>query len=362
MGGGGGEAAPPPPPARSDSAIAFLTASRLEGGLAGHASANMQTKAMLVCGKTFEALLQDLQEKAVGKSTGKLSETIQHLCFFDADPALLQTMVNLIVHGNVQSGDREGRVVLRLAHYFASSLPSTLANMQTKVVAKQIAHKHLNRRVIALRTLAVAASDSDVRTDLQKLIQSVLATVAQQATAGGLSRKDAVSHALMQYAAIAAVRQRPEQLLLDHTAVIQQSLRSAGARTASQLDRVVLDGVLRAAASCADPVGARHAVALMHEAAQDDAPTVADFVHEHEDQIKTRLTDPLAKVYFVRLCDGLARHSALPPEQREHFLQRLMAMADPSSTTREFLSSTQWCAQPCTTPAPLLTTANHASV
>jgi len=179
----------------------------------------MQHKAKLVCGKTFEALLQDLQEKAVLKSSKQLSEAIQHLCFFEADPALLQTMVNLIVHGNIQSGDREGRVVLRLAHYFASSLPpvrhffslfprafracfrefflifarfcccqpSTLANMQTKVVAKQVAHKQLNRRLIALRTLSVAASDSDVRTDLQKLIQSVLNNVEAQATAGALS-------------------------------------------------------------------------------------------------------------------------------------------------------------------------------
>ena len=149
---------------QSDRPLAFINASRLEGGLAGHASATMQHKAMLVCGKTFEALLQDLQEKAVLKSSKQLSEAIQHLCFFDADPALLQTMVNLIVHGNIQSGDREGRVVLRLAHYFASSLPppSTLANMQTKVVAKQVAHKQLNRRLIALRTLSVAASDSDV--------------------------------------------------------------------------------------------------------------------------------------------------------------------------------------------------------
>ena len=105
----------------------------LEGGLAGHASANMQRKALLVCGKTFEALLQDFQKKgAVLNSSKQLSEVIQHRVLFDADPALLQTMVNLILHGNIQSGDKDGRLVLRLAHYFASSLPpqTKLANMQ----------------------------------------------------------------------------------------------------------------------------------------------------------------------------------------------------------------------------------------
>lgn len=198
--------------------VSFLCNSRLEGGLAGHASANMQHKAMLVCGKTFEALLQDVQEKgAVLKSAKQLREAIQHLCFFDADPALLQTMVNLILHGNIQSNDKDGRVVLRLAHYFVSSLPPQmkLANMQMKaLLAKQVTHKQLNRRLIALRTLSVAASDSDVRTDLQKTIQSVLASIDDQATAGALSRNDAVTNACMQYACMAAIRQRPSQLLL----------------------------------------------------------------------------------------------------------------------------------------------------
>ena len=212
---------------------------------------------MLVCGKTFEALLQDLQvsllpthpashthtltttrtithtrarthththshtylqEKgAVMKSAKQLSEAIQHLCFFDADPALLQTMVNLILHNNIPSSDKDGRLVLRLAHYFASSLPpqTKLANMQMKgLLAKQVVHKQLNRRLIALRTLSVAASDSDVRTDLQKHIQFVLNSVESQAAAGTLSRNDAVTNACLQYACMAAIRQRPAQLLL----------------------------------------------------------------------------------------------------------------------------------------------------
>jgi len=207
-----------PDPIASDRPVAFLCDSRLEGGLAGHASANMQRKAMLVCGKTFEALLQDLQEKgAVLKSSKQLSEAIQHLCFFDADPALLQTMVNLIMHGNIQSSDKDGRLVLRLAHYFAANLPpqTKLANMQMKaLLAKQVAHKQLNRKVIALRTLSVAASDSDVRTDLQKHIQLVLNDVESKAMAGALSRNDTVTNACMQYACMAAIRQRPSQLLL----------------------------------------------------------------------------------------------------------------------------------------------------
>jgi hypothetical protein len=323
--------------------VAFINTSRLEGGLSGHASDAMQHKAMLVCGKTFETLLQDLQEKAVLKSSKQLSEAIQHLCFFDADPALLQTMVNLIVHGNIQSSDREGRVVLRLAHYFASSLPppSTLANMQTKVVAKQVTHKQLNRRLIALRTLSVAASDSDVRTDLQKLIQSVLNGVEAQATAGTLSRKDAVSNACMQYASMAAIRQRPSQLLLDHGFLRSTQVRSGSTEhTASQLDRVILAGILRAAATCPDPVGARHAVALMVEAAADDPAAIADFMQSHN--FYPLLTDPLAKVYFVKLCDGLAQNASLPPERREHFLQHLMGMTSRQTPDREFLQATQW--------------------
>ena len=151
------------------------------------------------------------------KSAKQLSEAIQHLCFFDADPALLQTMVNLILHNNIQSSDKDGRLVLRLAHYFASSLPpqTKLANMQMKgLLAKQVVHKQLNRRLIALRTLSVAASDSDVRTDLQKHIQSVLNSVESQAAAGAQSRNDAVTNACLQYACMAAIRQRPSQLLL----------------------------------------------------------------------------------------------------------------------------------------------------
>jgi hypothetical protein len=333
-------------PIASDRPVAFLCDSRLEGGLAGHASANMQRKAMLVCGKTFEALLQDLQEKgAVLKSSKQLSEAIQHLCFFDADPALLQTMVNLIMHGNIQSSDKDGRLVLRLAHYFASNLPpqTKLANMQMKaLLAKQVVHKQVNRRLIALRTLSVAASDSDVRTDLQKHIQSVLNDVESQATSGAQSRNDAVTNACMQYACMAAIRQRPSQLLLDH-GFQRASAQSAG--QASQLDSIVLTGILRAAATARDPVGARHGVALMLKAAEDDPIRIAKFVRECDDHFHSRLTDPLAKVYYIRLCDGLATNSSLLPEQREHFLQKLMSMTSPQTPDREFLQSTQWLLQ-----------------
>ena len=78
----------------------------------------------------------------------------------------------------------------------------------------------------------------------------------------------------------------------------------------------------------------------MLAAAEDDPSTIADFVRGHN--FYPRLTDPLAKVYFVRLCNGLARNANLPPEQREHFLQQLMAMTSPQTSDREFLQSTQW--------------------
>ena len=269
--------------------MSFVGESRLlvGGTLSGHAPHNLRHKALEVCGKSFEALLRDLQEKAVHKSSGKLRNAIQHLCFFDADPALLQTMVNLIAHGNINASDKEGRVVLRLAHYFASSLPppSTLATMQTKVVAKEVAHRQLSRRVFALRTLSVSSADSDVRTDLQGLVREILAGVHHAVQTGGArSRtKDAVEHACLQHACMAAIRQRPQQLLLDHAAYLPSSstlssLRSgAGGGRARHLDRAVVDGVLYAT-GCADPVGARHAVALLREVADEDAEAVAAFV------------------------------------------------------------------------------------
>ena len=80
----------------------------------------------------------------------------------------------------------------------------------------------------------------------------------------------------------------------------------AGAGQAAQLDSIVLSGVLRAAATARDPVGARHGVALMLKAAEDDPKRIADFVRGCDDQLHSRLTDPLAKVYYIRLCNGLA--------------------------------------------------------
>ena len=58
------------------------------------------------------------------------------------------------------------------------------------------------------------------------------------------------------------------------------------------------------------------------QAAQQDAPAVAQFVESNEGDMN--LFDPLAKIYFIRLCDQLARHTSLGPEQRESFLKRLM--------------------------------------
>eukprot|EP01047_Picozoa_sp_COSAG01_P014267 COSAG01_NODE_692_length_14213_cov_3.971518_4_plen_432_part_00 len=314
--------------------------SRLAGGKSGHAAANLREKALLVGGKTFEALQQDLQERAVLKSASKLREAIQHLCFYETDPALMQTMVNLIVHGNISAADKEGRAVLRLAHYFVSSLPppTALAPMHVKVVGKQLGDKHVGRRVQALRTLSVKAADPDVRTDLQHLVREVLVGIGNP-NSNARNRKDAVEHACMQYACMAAIRQRPAQLLLDHNYLPASSMRAAqrGGRE-TQLERNVLEGVLYAT-GCLDSVGARHAVALLQEAAQQDAVAVAQFVESNEGDIN--LFDPLAKVYFIRLCDQLARHPLLSPEQREGFLQRLMRrLASP--TAREFLEATKW--------------------
>jgi hypothetical protein len=84
---------------------------------------------------------------------------------------------------------------------------------------------------------------------------------------------------------------------------------SNSAGLASQLDGVVLNGILRAAATARDPVGARHGVALMFKAAEDDPGKIAEFLRGCEDHFYPRLTDPLAKVYYIRLCDGLARTS-----------------------------------------------------
>ena len=49
-------------------------------------------------------------------------------------------MVNLICNKSINSADKEGRVVLRLAHYFASSLrpPATMNSLQSKEIAKQV--------------------------------------------------------------------------------------------------------------------------------------------------------------------------------------------------------------------------------
>ena len=65
--------------------LSFARESRLQGGRAGHAPENLKQKALMQCGKSFEALLQDLQEKAVLKNSNRLKDAIQNLCFFDTD-------------------------------------------------------------------------------------------------------------------------------------------------------------------------------------------------------------------------------------------------------------------------------------
>ena len=75
---------------------------------------------------------------------------------------------------------------------------------------------------------------------------------------------------------------------------------------ASKLDAIVLSGILRAAVTARDPVGARHGVALMVTAAEDDPVRIANFLRGCEKQLHSRLTDPLAKIYYIRLCDALA--------------------------------------------------------
>jgi hypothetical protein len=79
---------------------------------------------------------RDLQEKAVLKSSGKLCERIQHLCFFDADPELLQTMVNLIENkgrlANLSTRFVVGRAAnLKLSHAF-----STGAQVSAQAIAR----------------------------------------------------------------------------------------------------------------------------------------------------------------------------------------------------------------------------------
>ena len=69
-----------------------------------------------------------------------------------------------------------------------------------------------------------------------------------------------------------------------------------------------------------------------------------------ENEAGLNLRDPLAKVYYLRLCNTLARHPTLPAERRDYFLRRLMervhpdssdAASGPPSSTREFLEATQ---------------------
>ena len=82
------------------------------------------------------------------KPGAKLRETLEQLCFFAPAKELQQTMVNLATRSarrprarpgaslkprrpaagseGVRSADRDGRVVLRLAHYFAAGLHEPL--------------------------------------------------------------------------------------------------------------------------------------------------------------------------------------------------------------------------------------------
>lgn len=83
-------------------------------------------------------------------------------------------------------------------------------------------------------------------------------------------------------------------------------LSSVQGEQVSQLDPTVLNGIRLAAYDGRDPVGARHGIALMLKAAEDDPVQIASFLRGREDGYCARLIDPLAKVYWVRLIDALA--------------------------------------------------------
>ena len=71
----------------------------------------------------------------------------------------------------------------------------------------------------------------------------------------------------------------------------------------------MLNGIIRAAATARDPVGTRHGIALMLKTAEDDPIRIAEIIRGCEDHFYSRVTDPLAKTYYIRLCDGLASKS-----------------------------------------------------
>ena len=150
-------------------------------------------------------------------------------------------MVNIVASG-INPTEREGRTVLRLAHLFISSLPPphALSNMQAQILAKQVMHKQFNRRIVALRTLSVAAADADVRTELLKAIVEIFGTVAPdkaESAQGSRKKERDVERACLQYGACSALRQREGLLLLSDDARRDNKVRAPTheRRTAARL-------------------------------------------------------------------------------------------------------------------------------
>eukprot|EP01052_Picozoa_sp_SAG31_P053733 SAG31_NODE_13925_length_837_cov_1.112466_1_plen_176_part_00 len=156
--------------------------------------------------------------------------------------------------------------------------------------------------------------------DLLQTLNDVLNEIHGSAKAARGSKRDAaaVERACMQYAALAALCQRPALLV----------------RPPNERNNTILRGVLEAMI-CIDPAGSRHAVALLCQYAESSRP--AELARLLARQPRQHFRDALARAYHARLCHTLAASPAVELEQRSHYLQTLTAEAAGGESTSSIL-------------------------
>ena len=267
--------------------------SKLDEGLPMGTSQYLATYA----NESYPRIVQDLQDKKASASS--IYDAMCQLCFFSADPSLLQTLINLISN---DPDDKHHRPTMRLAHYVITRLANhALADIDQsmRVLLKQVNHEVLHRRVIALKTLARLAPDDVAKTDLLETLRGLLGAVeALKGKSAKLSNKGKrhvteMERTCLQYAVLSAIRQRPLVLLPSLVSHVNGAVDSA------------------------DPVAARHALALLaqyHRGEVGGSASAEERLQVAQVCLNAKginLRDSLSQVYRVQLCANLASSESL---------------------------------------------------
>ncbi|EGG24696.1 hypothetical protein DFA_02940 [Cavenderia fasciculata] len=270
-------------------------------------------------GTTYESIRNSFREAVEKRNSSKIQTCLQNLTYYKIEKDLLDSLLSVV-------SITDDKKVLRLAYYFLVELSqyknqiNSSADIKniTTIFSKEMTNKDISRKVVSLKTTAILApNDPLVDANMLEVISGILRKAGEdpdktQKKKGFFSKPSDLGRerALLQYACFVACRNR--------------------FKNNPSLFIPIVEGI-----KCADPVGARHAVALTYDYAHENLSTVTDTTKRFLPLLKANkgkeavsLTDPFARRSFISLCGYIALTGTNQAQTKDFFQNICQSVMD----------------------------------